>query len=68
MFDPEYRSDPPDPRTALTHELVGLQIQTWLLEARQADVRAQLHHCRTRRAGLGRVYRRLSQHAPSTRS
>jgi hypothetical protein len=58
MSDPEYRSDPPDPRTELTHELVTLQIETWLLEARQADVRLRLQHCRTRRAGLGRAYRR----------
>jgi hypothetical protein len=59
MFDPEYRSVPPDPHTRLTSELVATQIEVWLLEARAADVRAQLAHCRTRRAGLGRTYRRL---------
>ena len=47
-----------DPHTALTTELTGLQIQIWLLEARQADVRLQLQQCRTRRNGLGREYRR----------
>ena len=68
MSDPEYRPDPSDPHTQLTHELVGLQIECWLLEARQADVRRQLQYCRTRRAGLGRSYRRLIQRAPSPRS
>lgn len=50
-----------DPRTQLTQELVTVQIETWLLEARAADVRQRLQHCRTRRAGLGRAYRRFVQ-------
>ena len=48
----------PDPHTRLKTELVGLQIETWLLEARAADVRRRLRHCRLRRDGLGRDYRR----------
>jgi len=59
MTDVESTAFPDDPRTVLTRELIGLQIETWLLEERARLVRAQLQHCRTRRAGLGRQYRRL---------
>jgi hypothetical protein len=57
----EYRAEHVDPHTELTRELVAVQIQTWLHEARAADIRAQLATCRLRRAVLGRAYRRLVQ-------
>ena len=43
----------------LTQELIGVQIETWLLEVRQAEVRRRLQQLRTRRGGLGREYRQL---------
>lgn len=56
-----------DPHAQLTQELVGTQIQVWLLENRQADVRQQLQHYRSQRARLGREYQRLVRTAqPST--
>jgi hypothetical protein len=55
----QYPAERTDPHVFLKHELVTLQLETWLLEEWQAAVRVRLHHCRLRRAGLTRQYRHL---------
>lgn len=57
----QYPPERVDPHAPIKHELVALQIELWLLEARQAEVRCRLQQCRTRRTGLGRAYRQLVQ-------
>ena len=47
-----------DPHEQFVHDVTQTQIEIWLLEIRAKDVRRQLDQARTRRAGLGREYRR----------